>query len=56
MGRLTDSDPEVSKDPGLSLAAMAQLQTREWRKLTCLMTTFESNLKDMCDVEFTVEE
>jgi pyruvate,orthophosphate dikinase len=40
----------------MSLAALAELQPRAWHKLTRLMTTLESNFRDMCDIEFTVEE
>jgi pyruvate,orthophosphate dikinase len=40
----------------LPLAAVADLQPRAWRKLTRLMTTLERHFRDMCDLEFTVQE
>jgi pyruvate,orthophosphate dikinase len=40
----------------LSLEAIVDLQPRAWRELTRLMAILEGHFKDMCDIEFTVEE
>lgn len=40
----------------LPLLAMAKLQPRAWGELARIMATLEGHFKDMCDIEFTVEE
>jgi pyruvate,orthophosphate dikinase len=40
----------------MPLAAMADLQPRAWRELRRVMRTLEGHFRDMCDIEFTVEE